>query len=178
MLSNWRKNILIWRAIFFLLIVTAPGISVASFYNESDVTSANLTLDKECHVVTNGCSPANVPLPYKETFTPACNKHDVCYSCGQHYKWARLSCDETFTRDMYKICTRRPSKRFSISGVWQWFKSLFTSKEARCHVAADMYYKAVRTFAASYYDDPSPKWCWDTCVVPLGSPEKVLAIRK
>ena len=31
---------------------------------------------------TNGCSvPAGLWAPYKNTFTPACYKHDFCYSC-------------------------------------------------------------------------------------------------
>ena len=36
----------------------------------------------QCHVETNGCSiPKGVPRPFVETFTPACNRHDVCYRC-------------------------------------------------------------------------------------------------
>ena len=35
-----------------------------------------------CYVKANGCSvPFNMPFFYKRTFTPACNKHDVCYYC-------------------------------------------------------------------------------------------------
>lgn len=31
---------------------------------------------------TNGCSvPLGINAPYKEDFTPACNKHDICYGC-------------------------------------------------------------------------------------------------
>ena len=31
---------------------------------------------------TNGCSvPAGLWAPYKNTFTPACYKHDFCYFC-------------------------------------------------------------------------------------------------
>ena len=30
----------------------------------------------------NGCSiPLGILAPYKEQFTPACNKHDICYGC-------------------------------------------------------------------------------------------------
>ncbi len=30
----------------------------------------------------NGCSvPLGMAAPYKEQFTPACNKHDICYGC-------------------------------------------------------------------------------------------------
>ena len=30
----------------------------------------------------NGCSvPLGINAPYKNDFTPACNKHDICYGC-------------------------------------------------------------------------------------------------
>lgn len=33
----------------------------------------------------NGCSiPFNLPYFYKKRFTPACNKHDVCYACVRY----------------------------------------------------------------------------------------------
>ena len=34
-----------------------------------------------CHVVINGCSTPTKYAPYKKLFTPACNRHDVCYRC-------------------------------------------------------------------------------------------------
>ena len=35
-----------------------------------------------CYIETNGCSvPFDLPFIYKKTLTPACVKHDVCYSC-------------------------------------------------------------------------------------------------
>ena len=35
-----------------------------------------------CYVHVNGCSiPGDLPFFYKKKFTPACNKHDVCYGC-------------------------------------------------------------------------------------------------
>ena len=44
--------------------------------------SALKTESAQCHVETNGCSiPKGVPRPFVETFTPACNRHDVCYRC-------------------------------------------------------------------------------------------------
>ena len=37
-------------------------------------------VEARCYV--NGCSiPGNLPYFYKRRFTPACNKHDVCYAC-------------------------------------------------------------------------------------------------
>lgn len=32
--------------------------------------------------MTNGCSiPLGIAFPYKDLFLPACERHDVCYSC-------------------------------------------------------------------------------------------------
>ena len=46
------------------------------------LASALKTESPQCHVETNGCSiPKGVPRPFVETFTPACNRHDVCYRC-------------------------------------------------------------------------------------------------
>ena len=40
------------------------------------------TNSTSCPVHINGCSiPCGLPFVYKTKFTPACNKHDVCYSC-------------------------------------------------------------------------------------------------
>ena len=49
------------------------------------VTSETLSRagrSSNCPVIMNGCSiPGDLPFVYKELFTPACNKHDVCYYC-------------------------------------------------------------------------------------------------
>ena len=50
------------------------------------ITFSKCKLDtKECEndkTMINGCSiPWGVDFPYKEFFLPACNRHDVCYSC-------------------------------------------------------------------------------------------------
>ena len=40
-----------------------------------------------CDTETNGCSiPGGLPFIYKKTFTPACNKHDICYSCVRNHE--------------------------------------------------------------------------------------------
>lgn len=44
--------------------------------------SWEVTSTSDCKIIANGCSvPLGLPAPYKKTFTPACNKHDVCYYC-------------------------------------------------------------------------------------------------
>ena len=40
-----------------------------------------------CSVMHNGCSvPFKLKVPYKSTFTLACEKHDVCYYCVRNKK--------------------------------------------------------------------------------------------
>lgn len=44
--------------------------------------SPEVTSQSDCYIKSNGCSvPFGLPFFYKKTFTPACVKHDVCYSC-------------------------------------------------------------------------------------------------
>ena len=46
-----------------------------------------VTSKERCPIKTNGCSvPGGLPFFYKKTFTPACEKHDVCYSCVRNPK--------------------------------------------------------------------------------------------
>jgi len=36
--------------------------------------------------ITNDCSvPIFKDFPYKVTFRPACQRHDLCYGCVRHY---------------------------------------------------------------------------------------------
>ena len=42
----------------------------------------SVAIDSSCYMKTNGCTvPSRLPRFYKKDFTPACKKHDVCYSC-------------------------------------------------------------------------------------------------
>lgn len=44
-----------------------------------------VTSQSNCYIKTNGCSvPLDLPFIYKNTFRPACVKHDVCYSCVRY----------------------------------------------------------------------------------------------
>jgi len=54
----------------------------------------------------NGCStPLQLDIPFKKVFTPACNAHDVCYRCGEHYGWSQTECDNSFLKELKSICT-------------------------------------------------------------------------
>ncbi|XP_005092852.1 uncharacterized protein LOC101852004 [Aplysia californica] len=56
----------------------------------------------------NGCSiPFGLPFVYKQTFTPSCNRHDVCYQCGIAYDIPRSLCDTSFRDNMRGACEER-----------------------------------------------------------------------
>ncbi|CAH3129716.1 unnamed protein product [Porites lobata] len=111
-----------------------------------------------CYVKTNGCSiPGNLPFFYKRTFKPACDKHDVCYYCGRHYRWKRDQCDEAFKDDMKKVCGR-------FRGPKNW----------ACKGFADVYYGAVRVGGALFFKSPTQSWCKNTCAKNRGDPNKTL----
>ena len=54
---------------------------------------------------------------------------------GHHFGWTRTQCDNTFERDMHKLCENHSSGR----------KRLIFSKERRCRTAAKMYFLAPKT---------------------------------
>ncbi|KAK3086241.1 hypothetical protein FSP39_015673 [Pinctada imbricata] len=61
-----------------------PGLRVGLVITLSiSVATAQLALDLcTFNPVVNGCSiPGQLPAPYKTDFTPACNRHDICYAC-------------------------------------------------------------------------------------------------
>merc|ERR1712189_95241 len=62
--------------------------------------------------MTNGCSiPMNSSFPYKTVFHPACQRHDICYSCGAMHGWPRVDCDNGFYNDMIDLCKNSQSRR-------------------------------------------------------------------
>ncbi|CAH3153867.1 unnamed protein product [Porites lobata] len=125
---------------------------------------------ERCPIKTNGCSvPGRLPFFYKKTFTPACDKHDVCYSCGQRFGWTQNQCDRRFERDMYRLCKKEHGSKK------RWLFS-FPSKYQRCKGFARLYYRAVRTFGKYYWSDPSERWCSEGCTRALGNPFKPLNI--
>ncbi|CAH3020305.1 unnamed protein product [Porites evermanni] len=126
----------------------------------------NVMSKEECYIKTNGCSvPGGLPFFYKTTFTPACVKHDVCYSCGQRFGWNRSGCDNTFKQDMYRLCEKQFSRLIS-----------WPTKYERCKFFADLYYKAVRTAGSLYWSNPSEDWCKNVCTEALGDPSKPLDV--
>ena len=91
---NWRP--------FLNLSLTFLRIDFSGFENNKDLLNRKMSpfaflvlaaslyvleaeeIDfKPCvNVMTNGCSiPLGIAFPYKDLFLPACERHDVCYSC-------------------------------------------------------------------------------------------------
>ncbi|XP_048258488.1 conodipine-P3-like [Haliotis rufescens] len=66
--------------------------------------TARQTCDRNRYV--NGCSVPYKWIPFKNTFRPACNRHDVCYSCAAAYGISKATCDRRFLRSMRQICSR------------------------------------------------------------------------
>lgn len=116
----------------------------------------------ECaDIVTNGCgsgTTTTLPMPFRSEFTEACNKHDVCYSCGFVRNWSRAQCDDRFHSDMIEAC-----------------KCKFSSSLQRipCLAAAAAYYKGVQTVGNKFYLQVERDYCNDNCVIERGSPHVV-----
>ncbi|XP_057302951.1 uncharacterized protein LOC130637989 [Hydractinia symbiolongicarpus] len=114
-----------------------------------------------CHKdKTNGCGGKGSKLrfPYQKTFKESCNKHDICYYCGQARGWTRSSCDKSMYNGFKKICSCK-------------YKDWKAAGKIPCNAAAWVMYKAVRIFGSKYYQKKSPSWCHDSCVVGTGSPK-------
>nr|QNH72515.1 toxin candidate TRINITY_DN91651_c0_g1_i1 [Pachycerianthus maua] len=122
----------------------------------------------ECAVQQNGCSiPLKLPFFYKKSFTPACERHDICYSCGQLYGWSRNDCDVGFKNYMYSVCDTK-TKRF-IDDLVDWING-WKDPVTRCKRVADIYYISVDTFAKCNYEKVSPDWCKKPCAKQFGDP--------
>ncbi|KAG2501473.1 hypothetical protein HYH03_001252 [Edaphochlamys debaryana] len=109
----------------------------------------------QCPSGYNGCSvPAG--LPYYHLFVPACNLHDICYSCDRHATWefaSRSYCDSMFYDKMSSQCSSY------WTGYWDFLDLGY------CYTMASSYWTAVSLFGAPNYAEentPNGLW-WDGC---------------
>lgn len=88
---------------FFPQNFTMKKISMLAFFSMMLLSLAQNVMSKEeCYIKTNGCSvPGGLPFFYKTTFTPACDKHDVCYSCVRIQK-SVIAYQTTYTTRSHK----------------------------------------------------------------------------
>lgn len=83
-----KNYILFYYFFFFHRLLTVkmrvvPFLSTALLWILS--MNPEVTSQSNCYIKTNGCSvPLDLPFIYKNTFRPACVKHDVCYSCVRY----------------------------------------------------------------------------------------------
>ncbi|KAL9975640.1 hypothetical protein ACROYT_G012823 [Oculina patagonica] len=128
---------------------------MTTFYVLSMLLMLSLNPGVKARCYTNGCNAWDI-VPYKHYFRHACNKHDVCYLCGDDNGWDRLQCDRAFKRDLYKLCGK-------VNFFTRWW----------CNSWVWLYYKAVRHFGGKYWEVPSKPWC-KTCPKSRGDPTKVI----
>ncbi|PVD21309.1 hypothetical protein C0Q70_19482 [Pomacea canaliculata] len=95
-----------------------------------------------CTDHSNGCSiPGNLPFFYKATFTPSCDRHDVCYRCGAMAGISRSQCDSYFHANMLRACAAIARRRDALS----------REERSACTSAAEVYYSAVHLAGALFY---------------------------
>ena len=71
-----------------------------------------------------------------DTFLPACNMHDICYTCQK----GKSICDTRFKNSMNSICNMAfPGKANK-------------SKNKSCKAQAEIFYQAVNLFGTSAYN--------------------------
>nr|KAG5709383.1 hypothetical protein BaRGS_029232 [Batillaria attramentaria] len=90
--------------------------------------------DKPWNHFADGCSKSIEDGDY---FTPACDRHDICYNCGHLYGYSRKACDDGFWNDMGRICSQTDwtlQKHFFVSSQMHRFNaSVKTSaRQAEC----------------------------------------------
>ncbi|KAK6179203.1 hypothetical protein SNE40_011618 [Patella caerulea] len=100
----------------------------------------------DCSRYSNGCSiPFGANFFFKQTFTPACDRHDACYKCGVMWNLSRRRCDHTFKDHLKRICRqtfRNPSFNY-----------------VRCKFVASIYYAAVRAGGGMGFKTRPKPWC-------------------
>lgn len=156
-------KILIQHWIFCVMIIQAFSLHV-------DRRPASCSADK----FADGCSvPSVIPAPFKKEFTPACNRHDICYGCGYHYNWSRAQCDEAFYKNMKLICEHLRTRRSVLDyflNLWNTINKIGSTK-SQCLTSAKIYYEGVHLFADSHFDRKEHDYCLSTCADKHGNPK-------
>lgn len=161
--------------------ITEEGDKLTDCYNDDDLT--------------NGCSiPGKVDFPYEQFFDPACVRHDVCYTCGYKYGFAREDCDEGFRRNMKYLCHLKERSKspqmllFSLNfgklkTFWTELKGTFAVGKdilkwlglksgtlEHCLNGVDVYFDAVTHFSMNHFHVDAIKQCNWKCSRTLGNP--------
>ncbi|KAK3743875.1 hypothetical protein RRG08_048503, partial [Elysia crispata] len=70
------------------------------------LSSAASTPSDPCDIEdANGCTYLpHLSFPFMKDFTPACNRHDMCYGCAITYGLTRKDCDDALLRNTVQTC--------------------------------------------------------------------------
>ncbi|XP_063405622.1 conodipine-P2-like [Mytilus trossulus] len=98
--------------------------------------------------LSNGCSiPLFKKFPYKEDFTPSCQRHDICYNCAVKFSKSRKYCDSLFLDDMKKVCN-----------------SITDLRKIACKGFARLYHRAIRVGGRLFFEKTAKSECSQTWV--------------
>ena len=123
-----------------------------------------LLAPEQCPVGADGCSLPE-GLEQYHLFVPACNVHDICYSCNNYPGWEGVTkeyCDWKFLEKMQGQC------HSFWSGWWQGFDL------AHCLNVASLYHSSVALFGSDGFDvNPGdrPHLISDGCAYLPDAPE-------
>ncbi|OUM58539.1 hypothetical protein PIROE2DRAFT_64349 [Piromyces sp. E2] len=128
------------------------------FYQYTQEAGSALTVIS----IINGCGPKNSEklseivsgLKYADEFVPACNSHDICYTCHQY---SRNDCDQTFKNNMKSICDIINEIK---AGDTLKTRALKRISKIECVANANLFGDAVSLLGKKSYDEtpvnPSP----------------------
>ncbi|KAH3780370.1 uncharacterized protein LOC127843134 [Dreissena polymorpha] len=106
----------------------------------------------ELHICAAQCKPKKMADGCTHVvdlkFTDDCNKHDICYACGNGRGFSRLNCDDRYYENMINTCNTKVN----------WFL------RPGCKGIAWVYYRKVRDFDEKSYKVPSEKFCKEAWV--------------
>jgi len=102
----------------------------------------------------NGCGPKNSEaiskivgkLKYADEFLPACNSHDICYSC---HRIGRKDCDNAFKDNMRSICSTIYSASSGDNFIKKAKKAI---QKVDCITYAELFADAVSLFGTKSYN--------------------------
>lgn len=140
-----------------------------STYDEFFVEKRGLcsSSGKDLTTWVNGCGPEfskviqNIPFAFRNLFTPACNRHDVCYGCGKTNGYTRSACDWAMYNDMQRAC----------NDVFHKMSLPHTFDRVRCHLRANSIKNILDTLGGSAFSTETYPFCKDQCVKNHGDPK-------
>jgi hypothetical protein len=90
---------------------------------------------------------------FQEKFHPSCAQHDYCYRHGRAtYGLEQSDCDDRFYADMLGQC--EPG-----GGLLGLINAVDLKERAKCRLAADQFYAAVRRYGAKAFQTTTSTYC-------------------